>query len=99
MNAPPTNDPSSVEHGAGYRPFVGLNDYFYNIRMRTNKLLTRAELVDLLKPAAGRGIRIIDCVFEAHDPCVHYLAELKAALAGEVDSISRFRHSDPRFEG
>jgi curved DNA-binding protein CbpA len=99
MNAPAKPDPSSIEHGTGHRPFVSLNDYFYNIRLRTDKFLARAKLIDLLKPAAGSGVRIIDSVFEAHDLCVHYLSELRAALGGEADSVPRFRHSNPRFEG
>ncbi len=83
---------------SGHRPFVDLDDYFYNIRRRTDKLLNRAKLVDLLEPVPGTAIRIIDCLFEAHNLSVHYLGHLKSALAGEAERIPPFRHSDPCFE-
>ena len=98
MSTPSNTGLLSVEQAAGHRPFVNMNDYFYNIRVRTDKFLKRAKLVDLLEPVPGSSVRIIDCVFEAHNLCVHYLAGLKSALAGEVDSIPRFRHSDPCFD-
>ena len=99
MDSPAEIDSLSIEGGAGHRPFVSLNDYFYNIRMRTDKFLKSAKLVDLVKPVADTEIRIIDCVLEAHNLCVHYLAGLKAALAGQGEGIARFRHTDPRFGG
>ena len=99
MSTPGKTDMLSMERALGHRPFVDMNDYFYNIRVRTDKFVKRAKLVDLLEPVPGSGIRIIDCVFEAHNLCVHYLAGLKSALAGEVDGIPRFRHADPCFDG
>jgi curved DNA-binding protein CbpA len=98
MPAPAKTDMLSMEQTAGHRPFVSMNDYFYNIRVRTDKFLKRAKLVQLLEFVPGSKVRIIDCVFEAHNLCVHYLAGLKSALAGEVDSIAQFRHTDPCFD-
>ena len=99
MITPPNSGMLSVEQTGGHRPFVSMEDYFFNVRMRTDKVLKRAKLIELLEPQAGSGVRIIDCVFEAHNLCVHYLAGLKSALAGQVDSIPQFRHSDPCFDG
>ena len=98
MNSPAEVEVLSIEQGAGHRPFVSLNDYFYNIRVRTDRFLKSAKLVDLVKPVADSNVRIIDCVLEAHNLCVHYLAGLKAALAGQGEDIPPFRHTDPRYE-
>ena len=99
MNSPAEIGALSADGGAGHRPFVSLNDYFFNIRVRTDKFLKSAKLVDLVKPVADTKVRIIDCVLEAHNLCVHYLAGLKAAPAGQGEGIARFRHTDPCFEG
>jgi curved DNA-binding protein CbpA len=99
MTTPANTGMLSMEQTGGHRPFVNMDDYFYNIRVRMDKVLKRAKLIELLEPQAGSGVRIIDCVFEAHNLCVHYLAGLKSALAGEGDSISQFRHTDPCFDG
>jgi hypothetical protein len=99
MNSPAKIDVLSIEQGAGHRPFVSLNDYFYNIRLRTDKFLKGAKLVDLVKPADDSNVRIIDCVLESHNLCVHYLAALKAALTGNGEGIPRFRHTESCFDG
>lgn len=99
MNSPAKPDVPFSNSGAGHRPFVSINDYFYNIRVRTDKLLNRTRLVDLLELVPGTGIRIIDCLFEAHNLCIHTLGYVKSALAGEIDTIPPFRHTDPCFDG
>jgi len=99
MSAPAKTEIFSIEQAAGHRPFVNMNDYFYNIRVRTDKFLKRAKLVELLEPVPGSDVRIIDCIFETHNLCVHYLAGLGSAFAGTADSIPRFRHTDPCFDG
>lgn len=83
---------------SGHRPFVDIVDYFYNIRVRTDKLLNRAKLVNLLESVPGTEICIIDCLFEAHNLSVHYLGYLKSALAGEGERIPAFRHTNPCFD-
>ena len=98
MSSPAEVDLLSMEQGGGHRPFVGLNDYFYNIRVRTDKFLGSAKLFDLVKPAADSNVRIIDCVLEAHNLCVHYLAGLSAALTGQGEGIIPFQHTDPCYE-
>ena len=99
MSTPAKTDILSMERAPGHRPFMNMNDYFYNIRVRTDKILKRAKLEELFEPVPGSSVRIIDCVLEAHNLCVHYLAGLKSALAGEVDSIPQFRYTDPCFDG
>ena len=99
MDAPAEVGVLSEQGKGGHRPFVSLSDYFYNIRMRTDRFLKNVKLVDLVKPAADTEVGIIDCVLEAHNLCVHYLAGIKAALDGSTETIERFRHADPRFSG
>ena len=86
------------ENRAGHQPFVNLQDYFFNVRRRTDRLLSGARLVDLLQTVSGTGIRVIDCVLEAHDLGCHYLGHLGRALSGEIDTIPDFQHSDPCFD-
>ena len=83
----------------GHRPFVNVQDYFYNIRLRTGRFLNSAKLTDLLEPVPGTEVRIMDCVLEAHNHSVHYLGYLKRALTGETDSIPPFHHSNRCFCG
>ena len=99
MASPAQNGVPSLESGAGHRPFVSLSDYFYNIRVRADKFFKSAKLVDLVEPAADSNVRIIDCLLEAHNLCVHYLAGLKSALAGQAEGIARFSHTDSSFAG
>jgi curved DNA-binding protein CbpA len=84
MSTPAKTDMLSMEQAEGHRPFANMNDYFYNIRVRTDKFLKRAKLVELLECVPGSSVRI---------------AALKSALAGESDSIPQFRHTDPCFDG
>ena len=88
----------SAGRKTGHRPFVSLDDYFYNIRLRTDKFLNRAKLIDFLEPVPGTKVHIIDCVFEAHNYGVHYLGCLKSALAGEIESIPPFQYTDSCFD-
>jgi len=82
---------------SGHRPFVNLEDYFYNIRLRANKLLNSASLIDLGKVISEDGIRVVDCVLETHNYCFHYLGYLHAALHGEQVDIPPFHHSAQCF--
>ena len=96
----PTN-PEIYSEGkeSGHRPFVNLQDYFYNIRLRTDKFLKNVKLSDLLEPVPGTEIRIIDCVLEAHNHSVHYLGYLRRAVTGEIETIPPFHHSNRCFCG
>lgn len=96
--APSNTDTLSMGKKLGHGPFVSMNDYFCNIRMRTDKLLKSAKLIDLLETVPETGAPIIDCVFEAHNLCAHYVGYLRKALIGEADSIPDFSHSNPCFD-
>lgn len=98
MSVPAEGDILFEGKDRGHRPFANIHDYFYNIRLRTDRFLSGVKLLDLLEPIPGTGVRIIDCVFEAHNLSIHYLVCLKSAMAGEVDRSSPFLHTNPCFE-
>ncbi len=101
--APPDNvgDASSVPYHnlpGGHRPYTGTEDYFYDVRKRADRLLSRAKLVDLLGEIPGTPLRLIDGLLEAHNYCIHYLGWLTRAAAREEGGIPSFHHSNPVFE-
>lgn len=83
---------------SGHQPYANVEDYFYDIRKRADRFLNSAKLSTLLTPLPGTSVRIIDCVFEAHNYCVHYLGWLDRARREDSTNIPPFRHSDPLFE-
>jgi curved DNA-binding protein CbpA len=83
--------------GSGHHPFVGIPDYFYNIRKRMNGFLNEATPVDLVKTIPDLGLRMIDCLFEAQNLAIHYLNALQRVLAEETDEIEPYQYSDSRF--
>lgn len=97
MTTPSDTDLLSDTGKPGHRPYVHIIDYFYNIRSRTDKLLNAAKLVDLFEPVSGTDVRIIDCVIEAYNYGVHCIGHLKSALAGELETIPPFHHSNSCF--
>ena len=80
----------------GHRPFIDLDDYFYNLRMRADKLLNRIALMDILKPLPNVDLRLIDCLIEFEAYAVHTLSGL-TATEGDA-SIAPFKYSRPEFE-
>lgn len=82
---------------SGHRPYVNVDDYFYSIRKRADRLLSSARLVDLFAPVLDETIRVIDCILEAHNYCFHYLGHMRRVLNGEAEDIPPFHHSDRRF--
>lgn len=83
---------------ASHRPYTDLEDYFYDIRKRADRLLTKARLVDLLAEVPGKPVRIIDGILEAHNFCYHYLGWLRRTKNDEIESIPAFHHSNAAFE-
>lgn len=79
----------------GHRPYVGIDDYFYNIRVRTDRLISHSRLLDLLSEVPGTEVRIVDCIVEAHNLCVHYLAYIKDGAGAH--SIPPFRYTNRCF--
>lgn len=67
----------------GHRPFTDLNDYFYNIRKRTDQFLARLRPSDLLKEVPGTALRILDAVFDVQKLAMRHLPIAKAILEGK----------------
>jgi len=59
-----------------HKPYSGLDDYFYNIRIRVDKFLTRTRADDLLKTPAGSSLRLIDRIIEVQNAAVRILGKI-----------------------
>jgi len=81
----------------GHRPYVTVDDYFFNVRVRTDRMISRHRHLDLMAAAPGTSVRLVDCILECHNYGAHYLGSLRAVLCGDSDRIAPFRHSDPCF--
>jgi hypothetical protein len=67
--------------------FVHLRDYFYNVRMRSDRFMNKARVADLLRPLPGKELTVADAFFEAENLAVHVLGAWKR---GEPPSAYRF---------
>lgn len=83
----------------GHKPYTSIEDYFYDIRRRMDRFLSKAKLTDLLGPVGGTSLRLIDCIFEAHNYCVHYLGWIERTERGTFHVVPPFPHSRAAFEG
>jgi curved DNA-binding protein CbpA len=86
-----------VIKNSGHRPFVNIQDYFYNIRKRMDKLMKFTRTRDLVKTLPDSKIRLIDCIFEVQKHTIHYLNFLNQALSDEVTSFPQFKYSHSFF--
>jgi hypothetical protein len=77
----------------GHSPFARVTDYFYHVRLRVDELFRKGRLTDLLRPIPDTDIRLVDCILEAHNYCVHYLACLRRCLSGKDTCVPEFRHT------
>jgi len=94
----PTLHAGTIRPGSVHRPYANLEDYFYAIRMRSDKLISAAKLVDLLAQVPGKSVRLIDCILEAHNYCAHYLGGLRGIVSGRIDDITPFHHSNECYD-
>ncbi len=75
--------PENLEH----RPFVGLRDYFYNIRKRMDKFMNSTSLESIMQLLPEFGIRKIDCIFEALNFAMHNIGCIHGIMAGKMTAI------------
>ncbi len=83
----------------GHHPFVNIHDYFYNIRKRTDKFLTKTGPSDMMKVIDSSGLRLIDCIIETQNMAVYYIAGLMKILNDEKSTIAEYEFSNDRFYG
>jgi curved DNA-binding protein CbpA len=81
----------------GHYPYVGISDYFYDIRKRMDRFVQHTSPVNLVKKLPGRDVRLIDCVIEIQNYTLHYLSYLLKIQSGEPPIIPPFEHSHPCF--
>lgn len=82
----------------GHKPYANIEDYFYDVRRRMDRFLAKAQLADLFRPVGGTSLRLIDCIFEAHNYCVHYLGSIERAKRGATGVVRPFSHTHEVFE-
>lgn len=81
-----------------HQPYVDTEDYFYDVRKRTDRFLSKTHLLDLFAQIPGTPLRLIDAIFEAHNYCIHYLGWLRSNALEQGGGIPPFQHSNPVFE-
>ncbi|MDD5067967.1 MAG: J domain-containing protein [bacterium] len=82
----------------GIKSKADCKNYFYSIHTRTIDLLKNAVPGDLMKILPGSDIRLIDAIFEAQNHAIHYISFINQVLAGEIDFIPPFQHSNSCYE-
>ena len=89
----------SARRSSTHLPYANLSDYFYDVRKRTDRFLQRSRLTDLLSPVEGTSVRLVDCILEAHNYCVHCLTSLRGSSCRSLEDLPPFHHSNACFEG
>ena len=83
-------NPYSSGISGDHLPYIDCFDYFYQIRRRMDKFLTKFNKTDLSGSVAGSQITLIDCVYEAVALSFHYLGSIRQVLNGEAEKIRRY---------
>jgi len=73
-----------------HKPYVSIEDYFYNVRKRINKFMNTINMSDFLKSIDGLNIRLIDSIIESQSMAYHYIGSLKLVLKNKASIISPF---------
>ena len=64
-----------------HRPFVSVEDYFYNIRNRTNAFLRRVKLLDLASIKTNDGTSIIEKILDTYNRSVRRIESIRETSA------------------
>jgi hypothetical protein len=81
----------------GHRPYVNVDDYFFNVRVRADRMLSKHRSLDLMERVPHTAVQLVDCILECHNYGVHYLGAIRAVLRGEAIHIPPFEHSSSCF--
>ena len=76
---------------SSHLPYTGLSDYFYDVRRRSDRFISKFENVSVWNNESSNGL--YEVIFEFHNLSIHYLAGL---LKGD-GVISEFEFSDPVY--
>jgi curved DNA-binding protein CbpA len=75
MTAPHAND--RFQRDWAHRPFVSAEDYFYNIRNRTNELIRRTQPSDVTSMQEIDGMNIIERLFGIYNDAVRRIGIIR----------------------
>jgi hypothetical protein len=81
----------------GHRPYANVDDYFFNVRVRADRMVSKHRSLDLMERVPDTPVQLVDCILECHNYGVHYLGALRAVSRGEADHIPPFEHSSSCF--
>lgn len=81
-----------------YKPYVNVEDYYYDIRKRMNNFIDSIRIQDLTKKIYNYEITLLDSITETQALSFHYLGSIKLIFKNEIKSISLFVHSNSIYE-
>ena len=84
--------------GSPHRPFYSIENYFYDIRKRSDLFIDKTPVDELFRLIPGSGIRLIDAIIETQNYVIHYMASIKKAVSGDAMQIAPFVHTNEGFE-
>ncbi|HAK46957.1 MAG TPA: hypothetical protein DCO79_13710 [Spirochaeta sp.] len=91
-------NPLDNELNRAHKPYVDLEDYFFQIRRRFDRFLNKFAKNDLQHKIQGVDITMLDCIFEAVNLSFHYLGNINIAGKGENLNFSPYVFSKTVFD-
>lgn len=94
------NDKLNISIGNKYshNQYVDVNDYFYVIRKRMDKLLNNIKNGDLFNKIGSTEIRIIDGIIEAENYAIYNLSILLKKKENVLGEILEYQYSNILFK-
>jgi curved DNA-binding protein CbpA len=97
INIDPREYVKIIETGNRYGSYISINDYFYEIRKRTDKFIMKKLNSDLSEKIVNGNIRLIDCLLEAINMATHYLSFLLRLENENVENITEYEYTRQEF--
>jgi curved DNA-binding protein CbpA len=70
-------------------------NYFYSIRVRTDKYFKDICFDDLVRIVPGYNIMKIDVIFEVFKHTTYYITNIKLLISGEISHIPDYTYQEP----
>jgi len=97
INTDPREYVKIIGIGNRYSSYTNINDYFYEIRKRTDKFIKKKLVSDLSDKIVNENIRLIDCLIEAQNMATHYLSFLLRLENENVGNITEYEYTRQVF--
>ena len=78
-------------------PYHSASGYFYDIRKRADRFISKYNNLNLWKPASSGGPGLTEVILEFHGMSIHYLNYLLDENRGAGDGIPQYIFSDALF--